>query len=76
LAGPYRAAAAGTAGWIVGLQLAALVLQGTSSPQGRTDVSGFIAAFGGSHYHVLEYLTEAVVRRQVESVQRLLMQKV
>jgi LuxR family maltose regulon positive regulatory protein len=63
-----------TEGWIVGLQLAALALQGTPSLQGRTDVSQFIAAFSGSHHYVLEYLTEEVVRRQTEPLQRFLMQ--
>ncbi|MFN2168528.1 MAG: AAA family ATPase, partial [Anaerolineae bacterium] len=57
-----------TEGWIVGLQLAALSLQG------RTDASQFIAAFSGSHHYVLEYLAEEVVHRQPEPVQRFLMQ--
>jgi len=57
-----------TEGWIVGLQLAALSLQG------RADRRAFIDAFGGSHHYVLEYLTEEVVRRQTEPVQRFLLQ--
>ena len=57
-----------TEGWIVGLQLAALSLQG------RDDTHGFIASFGGSHHYVLEYLTEEVVRRQSEEVQQFLLQ--
>jgi LuxR family maltose regulon positive regulatory protein len=57
-----------TEGWIVGLQLAALSLQG------RADARPFIDAFGGSHHYVLEYLTEEVVRRQVEPVRRFLVQ--
>jgi len=44
-----------TEGWIAGLQLAAL------SMQGRADVSGFIQAFSGSHRHVLSYLVEEVL---------------
>ena len=56
-----------TEGWIVGLQLAALSLQG------RTDAREFIAAFSGSHHYVLEYLTEEVVRRQTGPVRRFLM---
>jgi LuxR family maltose regulon positive regulatory protein len=55
-----------TEGWIVGLQLAALSLQG------RTDARQFIAAFNGSHHYVPEYLTEEVVRRQTEPVRRFL----
>ena len=47
-----------TEGWIAGLQLAAL------SMQGRTDLPGFVKAFtGGSHY-VLDYLIEEVFEQQ------------
>lgn len=56
-----------TEGWIVGLQLAALSLQG------RDDVSTFVAAFSGSHHYVLEYLTEEVLNRQPDYVQRFLL---
>jgi LuxR family maltose regulon positive regulatory protein len=51
-----------TEGWIAGLQLAAL------SMQGREDVAGFIQAFTGSHHFVLDYLLEEVLYRQTESV--------
>jgi LuxR family maltose regulon positive regulatory protein len=47
-----------TEGWIAGLQLAALSLQG------RADAPGFLAAFTGSHRYVLDYLTEEVLSRQ------------
>jgi len=57
-----------TEGWIVGLQLAALSLQG------RADTHEFITAFTGGHHYVLEYLIKEVVRRQPEPVQRFLMQ--
>jgi LuxR family maltose regulon positive regulatory protein len=57
-----------TEGWIVGLQLAALSLQG------RVDAHEFITTFSGGHHYVLEYLTQEVVRRQPEPVQRFLMQ--
>jgi len=57
-----------TEGWIVGLQLAAL------SMQGRADRREFIAAFTGGHHYVLEYLTEEVLARQPAPVQRFLMQ--
>jgi ATP/maltotriose-dependent transcriptional regulator MalT len=56
-----------TEGWIVGLQLAALSLQG------RTDVSRFLAAFSGSHRYVLDYLSEEVLARQPVPVQQFLM---
>ena len=47
-----------TEGWIAGLQLAAL------SIQGRTDVSGFIQSFSGSHRHVFSYLIEEVLNQR------------
>jgi LuxR family maltose regulon positive regulatory protein len=52
-----------TEGWIAGLQLAALSLQG------RTDISAFLAAFSGSHRYVLDYLSEEVLARQDAPVQ-------
>jgi LuxR family maltose regulon positive regulatory protein len=57
-----------TEGWIVGLQLAAL------SIQGREDVSDFITAFTGSHRYVLDYLTEEVLHRQSEDTRAFLLQ--
>ena len=56
-----------TEGWIVGLQLAALSLQG------RTDVSEFLATFSGSHRFVLDYLSDEVLARQPGSVQTFLL---
>ena len=56
-----------TEGWIVGLQLAAL------SMQGHQDPSGFIRSFTGSHRFVLDYLLEEVLQRQPESVQDFLL---
>ena len=47
-----------TEGWIAGLQLAALSLQG------RRDTASFIASFTGSHHHVLEYLSAEVLAHQ------------
>jgi LuxR family maltose regulon positive regulatory protein len=57
-----------TEGWIAGLQLAAI------SMQGRTDITGFIKAFTGSHVFVAEYLIEEVLSRQAEEVQSFLLQ--
>jgi len=57
-----------TEGWIVGLQLVALSLEG------RADIHEFIAAFTGSHHYVLEYLSEEVLRRQPTQVQGFLLQ--
>ena len=56
-----------TEGWIAGLQLAALSLQG------RTDVSAFLAAFTGTHRFVLDYLSEEVLAQQPEPVQTFLL---
>jgi LuxR family maltose regulon positive regulatory protein len=47
-----------TEGWVVGLQLAALALQGA------TDIPGFIAAFAGSHRYIVDYLADEVLRQQ------------
>jgi len=56
-----------TEGWIVGLQLAAL------SMQGRKDTTGFIRSFTGSHHFVLDYLVEEVLGQQPESLQTFLL---
>jgi LuxR family maltose regulon positive regulatory protein len=56
-----------TEGWIAGLQLAAL------SMQGREDIASFIQAFTGSHHFVLDYLLEEVLHQQSESVQAFLL---
>ncbi len=56
-----------TEGWIAGLQLAALSLQG------RADVPAFLAAFTGSHRFVLDYLSEEVLARQDAPVQQFLL---
>jgi LuxR family maltose regulon positive regulatory protein len=62
------ALAARTEGWITGLHMAAL------SMQGREDIAGFIAAFTGSHRYILDYLVEEVLYRQPEEVQTFLLQ--
>jgi LuxR family maltose regulon positive regulatory protein len=56
-----------TEGWIAGLQMAALSLQG------RVDRSGFVRAFTGSHRFVLDYLIEEVLDRQPRDVQDFLL---
>ena len=63
-----------TEGWITGLQLAALALQGTLSLQGRADATSFIQAFTGSHHYVLDYLVEEVLHQQSASIQAFLVQ--
>ncbi len=56
-----------TEGWAVGLQMAALSLQG------RRDAESFIAQFTGSHRFVLDYLTDEVLSRQPEPVRDFLL---
>jgi LuxR family maltose regulon positive regulatory protein len=56
-----------TEGWIAGLQLAAL------SMQGHQDATSFIQAFTGSHHFVLDYLVEEVLGQQSESIQTFLL---
>ncbi|HYF63613.1 MAG TPA: AAA family ATPase, partial [Herpetosiphonaceae bacterium] len=56
-----------TEGWIAGLQLAALSLQG------HRDAAGMIRSFSGSHHFVLDYLLEEVLHRQSERVQAFLL---
>src|SRR5207249_1772710 len=56
-----------TEGWIVGLQLAAL------SMQGHEDATSFIRSFTGSHHFVLDYLVEEVLGQQSERVQTFLL---
>ena len=56
-----------TEGWIAGLQLAAL------SMQGHQDTAGFIRSFTGSHHFVLDYLIEEVLHKQSESIQTFLL---
>ncbi|MBN1400923.1 MAG: AAA family ATPase, partial [Anaerolineae bacterium] len=49
-----------TEGWAAGLQLAALSMQGRP-PQG---INAFVAAFGGSHRHIMDYLADEVMAQQ------------
>ncbi len=61
-----------TEGWIAGLQLAALSLQGRA--QGTTDVAGFVRAFAGDNRYIVDYLVEEVLQHQPERVRRFLHQ--
>ena len=56
-----------TEGWIAGLQLAAI------SMQGHEDAPAFIKSFTGTHHFVLDYLVEEVLHQQSESVQAFLL---
>jgi LuxR family maltose regulon positive regulatory protein len=62
------ALASRTEGWIAGLQMAAV------SMQGQEDVAGFIQTFTGSDRYILDYLVEEVLQRQPESAQTFLLQ--
>ena len=55
-----------TEGWVVGLQMAAL------SMQGRQDVSGLVKAFTGSHRFILDYLVEEVLDQLPPTIQEFL----
>lgn len=52
-----------TEGWIAGLQLAALSLQGHEEP------ASIIQSFSGSHHFVLDYLVEEVLQQQPAYIQ-------
>jgi LuxR family maltose regulon positive regulatory protein len=56
-----------TEGWIVGLQMAAI------SMQGQPDPTKFIQSFTGSNRFVLDYLLEEVLGQQSESIQAFLL---
>ena len=62
------ALAARTEGWAAGLRLAGLSLRG------QPDVAGFMAAFTGSHRHVLDFLAEEVLERQSREVREFLLE--
>jgi LuxR family maltose regulon positive regulatory protein len=56
-----------TEGWAVGLQMAALSLQGEKNAR------DFVRAFTGSHRYILDYLVEEVLAKQDEVVQEFLL---
>src|SRR5437763_5989358 len=56
-----------TEGWIAGLQLAAI------SMQGHQDATSFITSFTGSHHFVLDYLLEEVLGQQDARLQTFLL---
>ena len=55
-------------GWIAGLQMAAL------SIQGREDASHFIRTFSGSNRYILDYLTDEVLSNQTRDIRTFLIQ--
>ena len=56
-----------TEGWIAGLQLAAV------SMQGRSDTASFIGSFTGTHHFVIDYLLEEVLQQQSADIQTFLL---
>jgi LuxR family maltose regulon positive regulatory protein len=62
----------GTEGWIAGLQMAALALQGTLSVSDRKDVPGFIEGFSGTNRYIMDYLLDEVLASQSPEIQRFL----
>jgi len=60
-----------TEGWIAGLQLAAVSLQG--HPTGAQDRADFIQSFTGSHRFVMDYLVEEVLHQQSDPIQAFLL---
>lgn len=59
-----------TEGWITGLQLAALSMQGRDPAA----ITRFIAGFSGRYHVILDYLTDEVLQRQPQPVQTFLLQ--
>ena len=57
-----------TEGWIAGLKIAAL------SMQGREDTSEFIRTFSGSHRHILGYLADEVINQRPKGTLDFLLQ--
>jgi LuxR family transcriptional regulator, maltose regulon positive regulatory protein len=57
-----------TEGWVAGLQLAAL------SMQDCPDTHRFVSAFTGSHYYIMDYLADEVLKLQPEEVRTFLLQ--
>lgn len=68
LAGDISALETRTEGWIAGLQLAAL------SIQGREDISSFVSAFAGHNRYIVDYLGEEVLQNQPEHIRSFLLQ--
>jgi LuxR family maltose regulon positive regulatory protein len=57
-----------TEGWVASLQMAAI------SMQGRPDITGFVAEFGGTHRYVLDFFMEEVLARHSASTQSFLLE--
>lgn len=56
-----------TEGWIAGLQMIMLSVQGVD------DIDGFIEAFSSSQYYIMDYLMEEVLERQTPEIKAFLL---
>ncbi|MCL5959523.1 MAG: hypothetical protein M1358_09460, partial [Chloroflexi bacterium] len=65
--GDVAALQSSTEGWIVGLQLIAVSLQG------RRDVASLVATVTGAHRYIVDYLVDEVLSRQPEEVRLFLL---
>ena len=66
-----------TEGWIAGLQLAALAMQGTLSTQGfihHSDLTAFVNRFTGSDRYIQDYLVDEVLQQQPQEIKDFLLQ--
>ena len=57
-----------TEGWVAGLQMAAVSIQGRLKTQGLKGASQFIESFAGSNRFILDYLMEEVINYQSTEV--------
>lgn len=62
-----------TEGWIAGLQLAGLAMQGWSRKRDSDNLTAFIDNFSGSDRYILDYLVEEVLSRLPEEVRTFLL---
>ena len=60
-----------TEGWIAGLQMAAISMQGRKQDG---DLAAFIEAFGGTNRYILDYLMEEVLSQQAPAIQDFLIE--
>jgi LuxR family transcriptional regulator, maltose regulon positive regulatory protein len=67
-AGDIRSIQWSTEGWIAGLQLFAISLQG------RRDVANLVERVTGAHHYILDYLVDEVLNRQSEEIRLFLLQ--
>lgn len=67
-AGDVAALQSSTEGWIVGLQLIGV------SIQGRRDVVGLLSTVTGAHHYIVDYLVEEVLSRQSDETRQFLLQ--